>query len=353
MKTSVDTAGHPARVLIVDDELHNRQLLEVMLGPEGLVLQTATSGEEALAMVAEQPPDLILLDIMMPGIDGYQVAAKIKSDRATSNIPVIMVTALDDRKSRMFGLSAGAEDFITKPVDRLELCTRVRNLLRLKAYGDYHDHYSQMLEEEITSRTADLRQERDRAQRYLDTAGVILLALDEAGRITLVNRYACSTLGWTAEELLGRDWLETCVPARIWDAVKGKFRDVIGGELPVYENPIVTRSGVERLIEWRNTVVRDATGRVTGSFSSGADVTERAAAVEACEQRTNGCGLHCRRQTSGSGTWTTRRVWFNGPRLSKPTTACGPARLKGPSRRSSSGFILTIGSRCSRRSRRR
>ena len=132
-------------------------------------------------MVAEQPPDLILLDIMMPGIDGYQVAAKIKSNRATANIPVIMVTALDDHKSRMFGLSAGAEDFLTKPVDRVELCTRVRNLLRLKAYGDYHDQYSQMLEGEVTSRTADLRDERDRAQRYLDTAGVILLALDKQG----------------------------------------------------------------------------------------------------------------------------------------------------------------------------
>ena len=98
-------------------------------------------------MVAEEPPDLILLDIMMPGIDGYQVAAKIKGNRATANIPVIMVTALDDHKSRMFGLSAGAEDFLTKPVDRVELCTRVRNLLRLKAYSDYHDQYSQMLEE--------------------------------------------------------------------------------------------------------------------------------------------------------------------------------------------------------------
>jgi two-component system cell cycle sensor histidine kinase/response regulator CckA len=283
MNLSPGMTERPARVLIVDDEHHNRHLLEVMLTPEGFVLQTAASGEEALAMVAAQPPDLILLDIMMPGIDGYQVAAKIKSNRATSNIPVIMVTALDDRKSRMFGLSAGAEDFLSKPVDRAELCARVRNLLRLKAYGDYHDHYSQMLEEEVGSRTVDLRQERDRAQRYLDTAGVILLALDNEGRITLVNRYACSTLGWTAAELLGRDWVETCVPARIWDAVKGKFRELIGGDLPLYENPIVTRSGVERLIEWRNTVVRDDTGRITGSLSSGTDVTERTVAVEALQ----------------------------------------------------------------------
>ena len=139
MNLSLDLTGHAARVLIVDDELRNRQLLEVMLTPEGVTLQTASSGEEALAMVAEQPPDLILLDVMMPGIDGYQVAAKIKSNRATAKIPVIMITALDDHKSRMFGLSTGAEEFLTKPVDRAELCTRVRNMLRLKAYSDYHD----------------------------------------------------------------------------------------------------------------------------------------------------------------------------------------------------------------------
>jgi two-component system, cell cycle sensor histidine kinase and response regulator CckA len=278
---SIDLLDHRARVLIVDDELLNRQLLEVMLMPEGLLLQTAKSGEEALAMVAEAPPDLILLDVMMPGLDGYQVAAKIKSNPATANIPVIMVTALDDRQSRMVGLSAGAEDFLAKPVDRVELCVRVRNLLRLKAYADYHDQYSHMLEAQVTSRTTDLQQERDRAQRYLDTAGVILLALDEAGRITLVNRYACSTLGWTAEELLGRDWMQTCVPARLWNVLQDKFRDLIRGDLPLHENPIVTRSGEERLIEWRNTVVRDDTGRITGSLSSGTDVTERTVAVEA------------------------------------------------------------------------
>ena len=187
MNLSLDRPGRPARVLIVDDELYNRQLLEVMLAREGVALQTATSGEEALAMVAEQPPDLILLDIMMPGIDGYQVAAKIKSNRATANIPVIMVTALDDSKSKMFGLSAGAEDFLTKPVNRLELCTSVRNLLRLKAYGDYQDHYIQILEEQVAARTTELRQERDRAEQYLDTTGAILLALDKEGRITLVN----------------------------------------------------------------------------------------------------------------------------------------------------------------------
>jgi signal transduction histidine kinase len=133
---TTDAAGAPARILIVDDERRNSELLRVMLAPEGYLLQTAGSGEIALTMVEQEAPDLILLDVMMPGMDGYQVVGKIKANPATNNIPVIMLTALDDRNARMLGLSAGAEDFLTKPVDRAELCVRVRNLLRLKTYGD-------------------------------------------------------------------------------------------------------------------------------------------------------------------------------------------------------------------------
>jgi DNA-binding response OmpR family regulator len=129
-------ADRPACVLIVDDERANRELLKVMLAPEGFLLLTASSGEEALAIVAHQPPDLILLDVMMPGMDGYEVAGKIKGDAATNSVPIIMVTAMDDHKARMLGLSAGVEDFLTKPLDRAELKVRVRNLLRLKMYGD-------------------------------------------------------------------------------------------------------------------------------------------------------------------------------------------------------------------------
>ena len=129
MNPSPDIAGQPARILIVDDERQNRELLEAMLTPEGFVLLTAASGEEALAAVAQHAPDLILLDVMMPRMDGYQMAAIIKGNLATKNIPVIMVTALDDRNARMLVRSAGAEDFLTKPVDRDELCMRVRNLL--------------------------------------------------------------------------------------------------------------------------------------------------------------------------------------------------------------------------------
>jgi PAS domain S-box-containing protein len=192
------------RILIVDDEAHNRHLLEVMLAPEGYLLETAASGEEALAMVARKPPDLILLDIMMPGMDGYQVAARFKGDPTTKNIPVIMVTALGDRNARILGLSAGAEDFLSKPVDRAELCVRVRNLLRLKAYGDYCDEYSKMLEGEVTSRTADLVESEHLYRSTFDAAPVGIVHVDLDGRWLRVNEHLCNLLGYSREELQSR-----------------------------------------------------------------------------------------------------------------------------------------------------
>jgi PAS domain S-box-containing protein len=122
---------------------------------------------------------------------------------------------------------------------------------------------------------AAIRQERDRAQLYLDIADVILLALDLEGRITLINRKGCSALGWEERELLGRDWVDTCVPERMRDRLRGTFGNLIGGDLSHVENPILTKSGEERIIGWRHTLLRDDEGRVTGTLSSGEDITER------------------------------------------------------------------------------
>lgn len=133
MSAATTTARATPRILIVDDDRKNRQVLEGMLEGEHYVLAGADSGEEALAMVAQQPPDLILLDVLMPGVDGFEVTATLKGSTETNDIPIILVTALDDREGRLRGLGAGAEDFLSKPVDRAELRARVRNLLRLKA----------------------------------------------------------------------------------------------------------------------------------------------------------------------------------------------------------------------------
>jgi diguanylate cyclase (GGDEF)-like protein len=125
-----------ATILIVDDELNNREQLEHFLKPDGYRTIGAASGSQALASISDEAPDLILLDVTMPGMDGYEVATVLKNDPATSSIPIIMVTGQAGRGARMVGLDTGVEEYLTKPVDPAELSLRVRNLLRLKTHGD-------------------------------------------------------------------------------------------------------------------------------------------------------------------------------------------------------------------------
>jgi PAS domain S-box-containing protein len=153
----------------------------------------------------------------------------------------------------------------------------------------------------LRSSEGRLRAERDRAQQFLDTAEVMLLALDQDARITLINRKGCDLLGWPETDLVGHDWIERCVPARIRDSLRHRFHDLLAGRLPVFEHPVVTRHGEERLIEWRNTVQHDASGRVIGTFSSGTDITERHQAVEAL--RTAEERMRFALEAAGVGIW--------------------------------------------------
>jgi diguanylate cyclase (GGDEF)-like protein len=144
----IGEAAAQATVLIVDNEAQNRRLLETLLRPEGYRTVSVASGEAALASIARHAPDLILLDLMMPGMDGCQLAALLKADRATANIPIIMVTQALDRSARLAALEAGVEDFLMTPVDRAELWLRVRNLLRLKALGAFFRNHNTILDQQ-------------------------------------------------------------------------------------------------------------------------------------------------------------------------------------------------------------
>ena len=144
------------QILVVDDEPRNTKLLEAILSREGYRVECAGNGQDALRAVVELRPDLVLLDVMMPDTDGFQVAAQIKSNSDTRNIPIIMVTSLDDRASKLRALDSGAEEFLTKPVDRAELIVRTRNLLRLKELADLHANYARVLEERVVERSLRL-----------------------------------------------------------------------------------------------------------------------------------------------------------------------------------------------------
>jgi putative two-component system response regulator len=146
----------PAKILIVDDEERNVKLLEALLKAEGYATLSAPNGRDGLAAAVKKKPDLILLDVMMAEMDGFETVAWLKADPRTKNVPVIMVSALDDRDSKMRALELGAEDFLSKPVDRAELKARVRNLLRLKEYSDFLVDHNRLLEFEVKKRTEQL-----------------------------------------------------------------------------------------------------------------------------------------------------------------------------------------------------
>jgi class 3 adenylate cyclase len=126
----------PAKILVVDDTPQNVKLLADLLGVKGYAVATAASGPDALALVESERPDLVLLDVVMPGMSGYEVCRKIRENPATGILPVVMVTALDPGQERIKGLDAGADDFLTKPINQAELLARVRSLLRIKALYD-------------------------------------------------------------------------------------------------------------------------------------------------------------------------------------------------------------------------
>jgi signal transduction histidine kinase len=252
----------PATILIVDDEPKNCKLLEALLQPEGYLTVCADSGAQALVLVARQAPDLILLDVMMPEMDGYQVAALLKADPVSSNIPIIMVTALDDRDARIAGLKAGAEDFLSKPVDRAELWLRVRNLLRLKDYSDFLRNHNLMLEQEVMARTADLRQstqlqlsEAARQVAILNALPAHIALLDRKGQIISVNdawrQIADAHVLLSPDYGLGHDYLLVCDQAQGGSAGDARqaaqgIRAVLRGTLPSFSLEYACHAASER-----------------------------------------------------------------------------------------------------------
>ncbi|WP_235526261.1 response regulator [Nostoc piscinale] len=133
------------KILVVDDHAASRMTAAALLAMEGYEVIEADSGAAAVMLVTQKQPDLVLLDVMMPGMDGFEVCQLLKQDEHTRLIPVIFITALNDRRSRIRGIEVGADDFLTKPFDRVELAARVKSLVRQKRLNEDLDHAEQVL----------------------------------------------------------------------------------------------------------------------------------------------------------------------------------------------------------------
>jgi putative two-component system response regulator len=152
---NVETTRRPV-VLVVDDDDRNRRLLEALLIPAGYEVIMAVDGGDAVEKALADCPDVILMDVMMPRMNGFEATRRIKLDPDARIVPVVMVTSLDAVSDRVQAMESGADDFLTKPVDKSELLARVRTLVKVKAYSDHLRHYQRELEAEVERKTQQL-----------------------------------------------------------------------------------------------------------------------------------------------------------------------------------------------------
>lgn len=206
-----------ARILVVDDVPANLRLLEAKLGAEYYDVITASRGEEALLKAWREQPDIILLDVMMPGMDGFETCKRLKADPETRHIPVVMVTALDQREDRLRGLAEGAEDFLSKPFDDVQLLARVRSLARMKVVID-----------ELRSREASGRRMGVIDKEALGDGGVggRILVIDDAQRQAdkirraLEVEHSVMMMGDAEEGRGGLDLFIVSITAESFDGLK-------------------------------------------------------------------------------------------------------------------------------------
>ncbi len=204
------------KILVVDDENRNLRLMEAILIPLGYEVILARDGIEALASVGKVPPDVILLDVMMPRMDGFEAARRLKEDEGTRVIPIVMVTALNEVEDRVKALQVGADDFLSKPVDKSELIATTNSQLKVKAYNDHMLNHQKELEAEVTKRTEQLHQALEKIKvASLDTIYRLSRAAehkdkDSGAHVQRMSHYAAAVARKVG---LGQEIVETILYA--------------------------------------------------------------------------------------------------------------------------------------------
>jgi len=284
-------------ILVVDDTPESLRVLTGMLQPEGYTVRPANSGKLALASIAAQPPDLILLDIRMPGMDGFEVCRRLKSDEATCHIPVIFQSAATELADRLEGLRLGAVDYISKPFQREELLARVKTHLELSLLRGNLEvavkERTAQLESEIVERRRAEERLKDNEARYRalfeGVPDALLIADITTGVIRNVNLSACRLFARTRDELVGMHQA-TLHPPRLARETEQSFRVHAheageGKTGPPFEHVILRADGSEIPIEIRTQpVLLDGENMILGVFR---DISDRKRAEEALRMLNN------------------------------------------------------------------
>jgi len=245
-------------ILIIDDDENAIKLLKVMLKSENYNLISALRGEEGLKIVADTLPDLILLDVLMPEMDGFEVCRRLKQEQKTRIIPVVMITALKEKEYCLKALEEGADDFLSKPVDKTELLARIKSLLRIRTYHNA------------------LQESEERYRNILDNIQESYFEMNLAGDFTFFNDSLIEIIGYPRDELMGmnnREYTSEETAKEMHTIFNQVYRTGEPAEINDYE--ILIKGGETRTLELSTLLMKDQDDRPVGFRGIARDVTER------------------------------------------------------------------------------
>ena len=318
------------RILVVEDEPTQRLKLAGILTNAGYRVDVACNGKEALAAAQINPPHLVLSDIEMPEMDGYELCQRIRADQRLLGTKVILLTSHADIADVITGLANGADNYIAKPYEITALLEIVQTLLEsgedpaghesaevlqvnlggrtlqvrstrqqilnffLNMYRDAVTrreelsvaneglrYFTEKLTHLVEEKTAVLRESERRFREMLENIKLIALTLDNNGKITFCNDYLLTLTGWSREEVINEDWFDKFIPEETASGKDPHFTSLSASPLPAHhESHMLTKEGKLLTIQWNNTMLRDASGQIVGTASIGEDVTERNRAEE-------------------------------------------------------------------------
>jgi DNA-binding response OmpR family regulator len=228
-------------VLVVDDTPHNVKLLADLLSVKSYAVDTAASGEEALAKIARAVPDIVLLDVMMPGLSGYDVCRQLRAADATALLPVVLVTSLDPQQERVKGIEAGADDFLAKPIHQAELFARVRSLLRIKSLQDEVGRqavalreWNAKLEDRVTEQVTELERLGRLKRFFAKPVADAIVASGEASILTPHRREIC----YVFADLRGFTTFTDAAEPEEVQAVLHEYHTALGAVITAHEGTL-------------------------------------------------------------------------------------------------------------------